>query len=597
MSQAGLNRVWAQALLETLYVQGVRHICIAPGSRSTPLSLEALELAERTDLTIHTHFDERGLGYLALGLAKASDEPVAVIVTSGTAVANLLPCAAESGLTGEKLVLLTADRPQELIDVGANQAIQQKGIFSTHVIKSVALPSPSVQHDLGQALISIQQALAYQDARRGSVHINCPYPEPLYIQSHQEKEQYLAYFDVAKSVSLTNSQLNKLYTGYNVAELTNCLQQEIINRIYDLKTVVVIGKMPLEESIKVKAFAEKFGWPILCDPQSGVSSDWAHFDLWLQVPRYADLLSEAECVLQFGARLVSKRLGQWIKQVVTHNASNYWVFDPTPSVLNPDHLPQLRTVATISECIDMLDYSILPANEFLDTTSGWAEESKLAGQAVQWVAQSYKKSEHLTECQLALRLDAVIDILLDTVGPTALFIGNSLIVRLVDMLSTIENIEVYTNRGASGIDGLIATAVGVQRQKQQAMLTLIGDTSLLYDLNSLALLSKTDHPHIVIVTNNDGGAIFDLLPVPAAQKQTLYQMPHGFQFEFAAKQFGLYHQQPTSMSQCLEGIRAYLEQYQRGVVNSALIVEILTPPEQASQHIKTIVQAVKSHAL
>ncbi|MBN6248022.1 2-succinyl-5-enolpyruvyl-6-hydroxy-3-cyclohexene-1-carboxylate synthase, partial [Escherichia coli] len=122
------NRRWAAVILEALTRHGVRHICIAPGSRSTPLTLAA---AENSTFIHHTHFDERGLGHLALGLAKVSKQPVAVIVTSGTAVANLYPALIEAGLTGEKLILLTADRPPELIDCGANQAIRQPGMFAS----------------------------------------------------------------------------------------------------------------------------------------------------------------------------------------------------------------------------------------------------------------------------------------------------------------------------------------------------------------------------------------------------------------------------------------------------------------------------------
>ncbi len=129
MSVSAFNRRWAAVILEALTRHGVQHICIAPGSRSTPLTPAA---AENRAFIHHTHFDERGLGHLALGLAKASRQPVAVIVTSGTATANLYPALIEAGLTGEKLILLTADRPPELIDCGANQAIRQPGMFASH---------------------------------------------------------------------------------------------------------------------------------------------------------------------------------------------------------------------------------------------------------------------------------------------------------------------------------------------------------------------------------------------------------------------------------------------------------------------------------
>lgn len=148
--QALLNRLWSRVLLEELSRLGVTQVCVAPGSRSTPLTLEA---NANTAFTLHTHYDERGLGFMALGLAKASQQPVAVIVTSGTAVANLLPAIAESKLTGERLVVLTADRPSELVGCGANQAIVQSGIFhlmSRHRWNCLVLPS--IIHFLGYLL-------------------------------------------------------------------------------------------------------------------------------------------------------------------------------------------------------------------------------------------------------------------------------------------------------------------------------------------------------------------------------------------------------------------------------------------------------------
>ncbi|GAL07462.1 2-succinyl-5-enolpyruvyl-6-hydroxy-3-cyclohexene-1-carboxylic-acid synthase [Photobacterium aphoticum] len=186
--RAALNQLWAGLMLEELTRLGVKHICIAPGSRSTPLTLAA----DRNDkLTIHTHFDERGLGFMALGLAKATDEPVAVVVTSGTAVANLLPAVAESGLTGEKLVLLTSDRPDELIQCGANQAIRQHGIFSDHVTAFQAIPSPTLDIAPTWLVSTVDKVMYQQHQQGGAVHFNCHYPEPLYGDAADFSE-YLA---------------------------------------------------------------------------------------------------------------------------------------------------------------------------------------------------------------------------------------------------------------------------------------------------------------------------------------------------------------------------------------------------------------------
>lgn len=169
MSVSAFNRRWAAVILEALTRHGVRHICIAHGSRSTPLTLAA---AENSTFIHHTHFDERGLGHLALGLAKVSKQPVAVIVTSGTAVANLYPALIEAGLTGEKLILLTADRPPELIDCGANQAIRQPGMFASHPTHSISLPRPTRDIPARWLVSTIDHAL-------GTLHAGSPYQLPV----------------------------------------------------------------------------------------------------------------------------------------------------------------------------------------------------------------------------------------------------------------------------------------------------------------------------------------------------------------------------------------------------------------------------------
>ncbi len=129
MNTSSFNRTWAKVILSALMRYGVKHFCIAPGSRSTPLTLEAVQLQQTQYAECHTHFDERGLGFYALGIAKATDSPVAIIVTSGTAVANLYPAVIEASLSHQKLIILSADRPTELIGCGVNQAIHQQGIL------------------------------------------------------------------------------------------------------------------------------------------------------------------------------------------------------------------------------------------------------------------------------------------------------------------------------------------------------------------------------------------------------------------------------------------------------------------------------------
>lgn len=557
VDQAVLNRIWSEILLEELARLGVEDVCIAPGSRSTPLTLEA---DANPKLILHSHFDERGLGFYALGLAKASQKPVAVIVTSGTAVANLLPAIVEAGLTREKLIVLTSDRPIELIGCGANQAIQQQGIFSSHVTESLNLPSPSQSVPLNWLLSSIDHVVQKQSRAGGVIHVNCPFPEPLY--SDGDKATFSDYTS-AVSTWRDSSGIYSLQLNGESEQFSAQLPAEYLAR----KGAVVIGSLELADSQKILEWSKQLGWPVFCDPQSGATSNWAHYDLWMQLDGAQQQLTDCDFIIQFGERLVSKRLNRWISSQCKHTSpSQYVVVSSDHHRINQSHLSQTHLVTSIEQFI-----SQHPAPTLLAQNCGWADPLIEYANSVTELAQAQlTANESLTELAVAMDLSA-------RVNQKHMFIGNSLIVRLADMFSALDGNQVFSNRGASGIDGLVATAAGVVSHTQTPTLMLIGDTSLLYDLNSLALFSRQIAPVVIVVTNNDGGAIFDLLPVPEKQKQSLYQLPHGFDFRHAAAQFGLKYCQPETLPSYQSQIEHH---FNHG--SGALLVEVKTPPEQAS---------------
>ena len=569
VNQAVVNRIWCKTLLEELARLGVSNVCIAPGSRSTPLTLEA---DKNPKLSIHTHFDERGLGFLALGLAKASQNPVAIVVTSGTAVANLLPAIAEAKLTGEKLVVLTADRPTELVGCGANQAIHQSGIFSNHVSASIELPSPSLQVPLKWLLTTVDQAMAEQSERGSAVHINCPFPEPLY--SEESEGLYQGYISQLGAWWNSNRAFSTKSVGVTIPNID-------VANLSVRKGVIVLGSVTLREAKKVAQLANKLGWPLLSDPQSGTGSEWGYYDLWLQNRAISQPLEACDLILQFGSRIISKRLNHWLEKQVESQEAEYHYVSPRFDRDNQAHLMQQHHVCGIEEWVNVFLERLPPV---IAAERNWASSLMSLSQQVSSLAGLHLNTgSSLSEIGLALTLNQLPE-------QAQLFIGNSLFVRLVDMFSNLEQREVYTNRGASGIDGLIATASGVIRSTEKPTVVFIGDTSLLYDLNSLALLTHSRTPVVVVVTNNDGGAIFDLLPVPEQQKQSLYQMPHGYSFEFAAKQFQLRYAKPDTLKEYQQVVDSHIEQGQ-----GALVVEVQTPPEQASRQLKEFIQQI--HAL
>ncbi|PSW03920.1 2-succinyl-5-enolpyruvyl-6-hydroxy-3-cyclohexene-1-carboxylic-acid synthase [Photobacterium lipolyticum] len=563
--QAALNKLWAGLMLEELARLGVKHICIAPGSRSTPLTLAA---ADNRKLTIHTHFDERGLGFLALGLAKATQEPVAVVVTSGTAVANLLPAVAEAGLTGEKLVLLTSDRPLELIQCGANQAIRQSGIFSQHVTAFHDIPSPTLAVSPAWLLTTIDEAMQQQKLQGSAVHFNCHYPEPLYGE--------VADFAEYLSPLATWQGDTQPYTIHSQAAGNHIsIDAHKWQPLTDRKGIVIAGRLEPEALPAVKALAERLGWPLLVDPQGGGSSDWAGFDVWLQNSECQNFLKQADTIVQFGARLVSKRLLQLIDN---HDLQQYWLVDPLAGRLDPTHRRSVRIQAKIKPWAMLAAELTLASAHF-----GWAAPLQFASS--RYIDMLSGHSSELTELTLAANLARWLP---DT---TELFLGNSLIVRLLDMCGKLPQTATFANRGASGIDGLIATAAGVYKARQAPLLCLLGDTSLLYDLNSLALLREVSHPVVVLVTNNDGGGIFDLLPVPEQQREDLYRMPHGLEFSHAAAMFGFNYHCPDSLEQAEQMCRQALSH------SGTTLIEVKTPSGQAGRRLKRLFGEVRDAAL
>lgn len=598
--QAPLNRLWADLILEELSRLGISHVCAAPGSRSTPLILAA---ESKDKLTLHSHFDERGLGFYALGLAKSLKTPVAVIVTSGTAVANLLPAVVESGLTKEKLVLLTADRPTELINCGANQAIQQAGLFSSHVCSTLLLPSPSLTITPQWLLSQLDQSLAVQQQMGGSLHINCPYPEPLYGGEVDFSDYLVGVSGWQASqqtyLSISACDIQSLPNEVGLADLYDTMP--VINK----KGVVVIGALSAKETQAIKQWATVLGWPILVDPQSGCSSAWAHYDVWLQNAACRDKLAEAEILVQFGARLVSKRLGQFIAQ---HDWQHYWLIAEQAGQLDPYHHSCKQFVSPILSWLDSFSCGRLTHKLDNQSLSLFAEPgichrdtrgydwSKPLIKASRKVRQLIETNylNNLTELSFAATLDTCFPTSVSAQS-TSLFIGNSLIVRLLDMLVRLPDVPVFSNRGASGIDGLLATAAGVQKGQGQGILCLLGDTSLLYDLNSLALFSNPSHPSVIVVLNNDGGAIFDMLPVAEQQKEQLYRMPHGFSFEHAAAMFNLDYAQPKTLADALSIIEHGLQpMFDETGKSSTLLVEIKTAPGEAAALLKELFSEVRN---
>ncbi|CAA9438299.1 2-succinyl-5-enolpyruvyl-6-hydroxy-3-cyclohexene-1-carboxylic-acid synthase [uncultured Rubrobacteraceae bacterium] len=532
------NRLWAYLIVEELLRCGVGFFCVAPGSRSTPL-VAALAASEKARSLIH--FDERGTAFAALGYARATGRPAAWITTSGTAVANGLPAVVEAATDGVPMVLLTADRPPELRQTGANQTIDQPDIFGDYVRWRFDLPAPDPSVDPAMVLTTVDQA-AYRAVRtpRGPVHLNLMFREP--FLSGPEDEDIL-------SGPASWVQGGEPYTRY--AATKPALDESEIHRLWETlrpakRGLVVAGRLAnRKQGEAVLRLAGALGWPLLPDVGSqvrlGSEGIVAHYDAILAGDSFAGSHAP-EAVVHVGGRALSKRLEQFL---LSSRPDPYVVVRENPFRLDPAHRVTHSVEANILDFCAALVQAASEGPSVMDPswTADWQEASEEVGRHLDGIF-SGEQNEPL-----------VARVVLRNVPPDhALVVANSMPVRDLDTYAAADGaaVPVAANRGASGIDGTVATAAGFARGLGRPVTLLIGDLALLHDLNSLAMLR--DAHVIVVVLNNDGGGIFSFFPIAGHKEffEPYFGTPQGVGFEAAAKMFGLDYELPGTTEEFVE---------------------------------------------
>lgn len=524
------NAWWAHLVVEELVRLGVTHAFAAPGSRSTPL---VLALAARRDLQLTMHYDERGLAFAALGAGRATGRPAVVLTTSGTAVANLLPAVVEAALDHVPMLVLTADRPAELRDTAANQTVDQVKIFGPYVRWFAELPSPQEPAPAASVLTTVDQAIFRTTAApAGPVHLNVPLREPLapqpepldpvaltrgverWLAGRAPYTTYTTQGSHDRSITALNRALARGRRGVIVAaELTTAAEQRAV---LDL--------------------ARRWSCPVLADVRSGLRGGpgvLSHGDLILASARQAAAL-KPDFVVQVGARLISKRVQEW---VIAARPAVYAVLAPQPSRVDPGHAVTHRVVGEAAAACRALAAAVRPA-----VAKPWAKRWQQAERTVaRLLARALAAAPGLTEPAVARALAA-------TLRRTETWVlASSMPVRDAELFAGRTPARVLANRGASGIDGTLATACGAQAAGA-AVTLLTGDLAFLHDLNSMALAPRRGSPLVVVLINNDGGGIFSLLPVAGfpAHFETCFATPHGREFSGAARLFGWRYAAPAT---------------------------------------------------
>ena len=514
---------------------GVKFAFVAPGSRSTPM---ALALVNDGRIRTEVFLDERGASFAALGSALVSGTPAVALCTSGTAAAHFHAAVVEAHLSAVPMIVCTADRPPELRDVGAAQTIDQTALYGSSV---------RWFHDPGVASFEAShtwRALANHLVARatgpvpGPVHINLPFREPL----------------VGNVVDMPASRLHDgPWSGHLHAKslLTDWEIDDLAHRLAGRRGVIVAGDPGCGYAITAYAgaatvLASVLNWPLLACPRSATRTEGgnivSHFDGIVRSPVAAKVLAP-EVVLRLGAPPASKVLGQWLRavgseQIVVHSPGTFH---------DPDHTVEVHIEADVANTVDRLTTAVsrlVADTDGQHNPTSWSAKWREAEVAAEEAIVETLADGALLDPHVAREVAASARIV---------FASSSMPIRDIEWYApTGDGLLVYANRGANGIDGVIATAIGVATELG-AVTVYLGDVAFLHDVSSLAMLATRGLDLRVVVTNNDGGAIFSYLPqatsVSADTFEKLFGTPHGIDIGAVARGFGLRVESPSSIGE------------------------------------------------
>jgi 2-succinyl-5-enolpyruvyl-6-hydroxy-3-cyclohexene-1-carboxylate synthase len=508
------------ALLDQLVHGGVAHMCMTPGSRSTPIALAA---ARHPGITLHVHVDERSSAYFGLGIARASGAPVAVFCTSGTAAANHFPAVVEAAMSRVPVIVITADRPPEMHGVGANQTIDQQQLFGKYVkwFHDPGVPEAGERGRQQWAMVgtnAITHAVLFPPP--GPVHLNLPFREPL-LPSRGDGSietpigapaQYIA---THPGPDRTSAFAREVSTGHRV--------------------LVVAGGLRVHP-VGLAELCYERGWPLLAEPVSGARSPAGSDGFGGALTAGTLLAADAgfaaghrpDLVIQFGSAPTSRSM-----QTLVRSADRLLIVDPDSLVADPDRRATLRLERDATEVVTSLraNRSTLPP-----ISASWYSDWHNADATVRTTVDALiDEWDEPFEGRIARDLAAAIP------DGGVLLAGSSMPIRDLDAyMAPRRALWVLANRGASGIDGLVSTTFGIAAVAQPTY-ALLGDLSLLHDAAGLLWGARRCRAAVIVVVDNDGGGIFSMLPQASLSHdefELLFATPHGLDIESIARNAG-----------------------------------------------------------
>ena len=548
------NAIRARLIIEELVHCGVTQYVIAPGFRSAPLALAA---SSHPLAHVTVHYDERGSAFFALGYGRAMRKPCVWITTSGTATANGFPAIIEASMDEVPMLCLTADRPSELRDTGSNQTIDQVHLFGRYPVWFADLPAPI--EDVDESFVSTTVNYAVHQSRSGPVHLNCMFREPLLETMNQ-------YHSIA---TIEWTEQEQPYTSYTSVTSHACiLDDDLCQKIqHAQRGLIISGRLPTQgEGKSIGQVADHLGWPLLadiCAPMTDTGNAIHFFDLIVRNPSFVENY-RPDAILHLGGPLVSKKLQEY---VVSPPVDIYMMISPSSKRIDPSHRVTHRIDSTIPSFCDAVRSSVFPD----PSNQSWLDVWLNADGMVQRFLASALGRE-ISEPSIAWMLSEMLE------NTDWIFCASSMPIRDVQTFYRRNNyIQIFANRGASGIDGTLSTAAGLASAITGRGVVLLGDLAMLHDLNSLPLLKQADVT--IIILNNNGGGIFHMLPIalPDQSFEEVLGTPHDLDFKHIAGQFQIPYSQVKSCNQFKQIF------HQASATQGPYILEVQTDRQQNAQ--------------
>ena len=502
-----INRTYAplQAFVEELYRCGMRHAVTSPGSRNAPL---ALTLAAQEGVEAVSVLDERSAGFVALGMAKASGRPVAVTCTSGTAAANLHPAVVEAWEARVPLIVLTADRPPELREVGAGQAIDQIKLYGSAAkwFVEVGTHDPSRETAIHHRALACRAYFTAAGGRPGPVHLNFPLreplappPEELEAADWEGRESGRPWTELREHASAPHSD--------DVHDVASRIAAEP-------RGVIVCGPCHEDVADAASRLAAQTGWPLLAEPTSGVrcgdhdrSHVIAHYDVLLRVEKFAREHAPG-LVLRVGDMPTSKPLRAFVAQ------SSQIVIDPHGAWHEPTRTAELVMQAAAAPTLDALASAVEMRSAARDDgwLPGWSDADARVWAAVEAAPDGFE-GRVLASLEPELPDEAIV------------WVSSSMPIRDVEAYfpQSAKRLRFLANRGANGIDGVVSSAMGAAIAGGLPTWLLIGELALQHDAGGLLAARRAGTQLEIVCINNGGGGIFDFLPVAEHADPAAYE--------------------------------------------------------------------------